>query len=84
MAVCNIPTLMSNASTIASMLTPGQRPVLRLALLSAILQISVPSFTPNESTINTLLASAACFNCLGAGQKKVLKAQLLCEILKQT
>jgi hypothetical protein len=81
MAKCDVPTLVSRTSGFANMLTPGMRPLARVALLTSILQRTQPSFTPNLATINSLLASAKCFTCLSPGEQQVMKVQLLCEIL---
>ena len=81
MAQCNVPTLLARTSGFANMLTPGMRPMARVALLSSILQSVQPSFVPNLATINSLLASARCFTCLSPGERRVIRAQLLCEIL---
>jgi len=81
MSKCNMQALLTSGSVMGAAMSPGQVPLLRLALLTAILQKNQPSFTPNKATIDSLLANGKCFHCLSAGEKKLVKLQLLCNIV---
>lgn len=78
MSKCNVQQLVDNAGCFFC-LSPGQIQAARLSLLCKIAQQLNPSVSCSP---NSLLANATGFVTLDNGMRDVVKAQLLCEILK--
>jgi hypothetical protein len=77
MAICNTNSLMASGKMF-QMLGGGLSQVARLAMLKQYLLSLNPSV---DTSVNALLAIGKCFTCLTPVQQRIVKLQLLCEIL---
>ena len=79
MAQCDTKALLSSAKCFSCYVSPGMVLPVKLALLCQILNGSNAPCDPM-----VLLARAQCFSCLSKGIRRLLKLQLLCNILGGT
>ena len=77
MATCNTDSLLASGK-LFQQLGGGLSQVARLALLKQILLAGNPGA---DTSVNTLMENGKCFTCLTPGEVRIIKLQLLCEIL---